>query len=255
MAAELRDFISLVMARQRDPLRTEDPEVVESPRLEKMMDSKISDGETAVSTGTDCDSAGNGCVRREAEKLSSSSITDVLVGSSNPSERWKPEFTHDRNAPFQEWQHQSQHVERPRSSLMMSSRTHSEMLESDSVNQAHHNLQAEASAGDEVASTSRIDTCPGSSPELDDLAFNHKMAERKRRKKHKDSLQMLRALLPNIKKKDKTSVLGHTVDYLKQLTAERHQLLERKRDLQAVIEKQDRELIRLQSSTQDNSRR
>eukprot|EP00246_Nothoceros_aenigmaticus_P005982 TRINITY_DN185_c0_g1_i2.p1 TRINITY_DN185_c0_g1~~TRINITY_DN185_c0_g1_i2.p1 ORF type:complete len:256 (+),score=31.39 TRINITY_DN185_c0_g1_i2:428-1195(+) len=255
MAAELRDFISLVMARQRDPLPIEESEVVESHRLEEPMDSKTSYSETAISRGTDCVSAGTGFFRRGAAKCSSSSITGTDVPSSliKPSKRWKPEFTHDRNAPFQEWQHQSRHVERLGTSLMMLSRTRSEVMESDSV--SHYSFQAEASAGDEAASTSRVDTSPGSSPGPDDLAFNHKMAERQRRKKQKDSLQMLRALLPTIRKKDKASVLDHTVDYLKQLTAERHQLLERKRDLQAVIEKQDRELIRLQSSTQDNSRR
>ncbi|KAK8597026.1 hypothetical protein V6N13_001648 [Hibiscus sabdariffa] len=55
------------------------------------------------------------------------------------------------------------------------------------------------------------------------------MAERRRRKRLNDRLSMLRAIVPKISKMDRTSILGDTIDYTKEL-------LERIKSLQQEIE-------------------
>ncbi|GKV19945.1 hypothetical protein SLEP1_g30138 [Rubroshorea leprosula] len=55
------------------------------------------------------------------------------------------------------------------------------------------------------------------------------MAERRRRKRLNDRLSMLRSIVPKISKMDRTSILGDTIDYMKEL-------LERIRTLQQEIE-------------------
>ncbi|XP_027354022.1 transcription factor bHLH93-like [Abrus precatorius] len=55
------------------------------------------------------------------------------------------------------------------------------------------------------------------------------MAERRRRKRLNDRLSMLRAIVPKISKMDRTSILGDTIDYMKEL-------LEKINNLQQEIE-------------------
>ncbi|KAL6603328.1 hypothetical protein ACP70R_043689 [Stipagrostis hirtigluma subsp. patula] len=57
------------------------------------------------------------------------------------------------------------------------------------------------------------------------------MAERRRRKRLNDRLSMLRSVVPKISKMDRTSILGDTIDYMKEL-------LERIKQLQEEIDEQ-----------------
>ncbi|AES95896.1 putative transcription factor bHLH family [Medicago truncatula] len=64
------------------------------------------------------------------------------------------------------------------------------------------------------------------------------MAERRRRKRLNDRLSMLRSIVPKISKMDRTSILGDTIDYMKEL-------LERISKLQEEIEKEGTNQINL----------
>ncbi|KAL3640380.1 hypothetical protein CASFOL_015348 [Castilleja foliolosa] len=52
------------------------------------------------------------------------------------------------------------------------------------------------------------------------------MAERRRRKRLNDRLSMLRSIVPKISKMDRTSILGDTIDYAKELLDKIHKLKE-----------------------------
>ncbi|KAM1552095.1 hypothetical protein FF1_044172 [Malus domestica] len=107
-----------------------------------------------------------------------------------------------------------------------------------------HNLetQAEAAAACKVEPTQSPDQVPsfnvGICVERNTRATNKKlqgqpsknlMAERRRRKRLNDRLSMLRSIVPKISKMDRTSILGDTIDYMKEL-------LERINNLQQEIE-------------------
>ncbi|CAK9177969.1 unnamed protein product [Ilex paraguariensis] len=63
------------------------------------------------------------------------------------------------------------------------------------------------------------------------------MAERRRRKRLNDRLSMLRSIVPKISKMDRTSILGDTIDYMKELLEKIHKLKED--DMKAGIDQMD----------------
>ncbi|KAL3526952.1 hypothetical protein ACH5RR_011608 [Cinchona calisaya] len=56
------------------------------------------------------------------------------------------------------------------------------------------------------------------------------MAERRRRKRLNDRLSMLRSIVPKISKMDRTSILGDTIDYMKELLDKINKLREERMD-------------------------
>ncbi|XP_009596776.1 transcription factor bHLH93-like [Nicotiana tabacum] len=66
------------------------------------------------------------------------------------------------------------------------------------------------------------------------------MAERRRRKRLNDRLSMLRSIVPKISKMDRTSILGDTIDYMKELIDKIHRLRE---DHEMEDETKDRKLL------------
>lgn len=69
----------------------------------------------------------------------------------------------------------------------------------------------------------------GKVKKIDGQPSKNLMAERRRRKRLNDRLSMLRSVVPKISKMDRTSILGDTIDYMKEL-------LERINNLQEEIE-------------------
>uniref|UniRef100_A0A5B7A3G8 Putative Beta HLH protein 93 n=1 Tax=Davidia involucrata TaxID=16924 RepID=A0A5B7A3G8_DAVIN len=59
---------------------------------------------------------------------------------------------------------------------------------------------------------------------LDGQPSKNLMAERRRRKRLNDRLSMLRSVVPKISKMDRTSILGDTIDYMKELLERIHNL-------------------------------
>ncbi|KAJ4953925.1 hypothetical protein NE237_030757 [Protea cynaroides] len=54
-------------------------------------------------------------------------------------------------------------------------------------------------------------------PEGDDVGVNHVLSERRRREKLKEKFHILKSLVPSVGKVDKASILGDTIEYLKEL--------------------------------------
>ncbi|KAJ9562479.1 hypothetical protein OSB04_007639 [Centaurea solstitialis] len=61
------------------------------------------------------------------------------------------------------------------------------------------------------------------------------MAERRRRKRLNDRLSMLRSIVPKISKMDRTSILGDTIDYMKELQEKIHNLKEQDIDESKLV--------------------
>ncbi|KAL5199814.1 hypothetical protein ABZP36_021017 [Zizania latifolia] len=72
---------------------------------------------------------------------------------------------------------------------------------------------------------------PSKKKRVEGMPSKNLMAERRRRKRLNDRLSMLRSVVPKISKMDRTSILGDTIDYMKEL-------LERIRQLQEEIDGQ-----------------
>ncbi|KAJ7556914.1 hypothetical protein O6H91_05G104300 [Diphasiastrum complanatum] len=69
----------------------------------------------------------------------------------------------------------------------------------------------------------------------EEAANNHRIAERKRRRKLGQQLSTLRSLIPSTSKGDKLSILENAISYLKELQASVEDLEKQKRELQSII--------------------
>nr|GMC56229.1 transcription factor bHLH93-like [Ipomoea batatas] len=97
----------------------------------------------------------------------------------------------------------------------------------------------QSSSVETPASAFHIGFCPekkaNKSKKLHGQPSKNLMAERRRRKRLNDRLSMLRSVVPKISKMDRTSILGDTIDYMKEL-------LERINNLQEEMEMGKNEL-------------
>ncbi|KAL5068220.1 hypothetical protein RYX36_019107 [Vicia faba] len=69
----------------------------------------------------------------------------------------------------------------------------------------------------------------------DELSANHVLAERRRREKLNERFIILRSLVPFVTKMDKASILGDTIEYLKQLRRKIQDLETRNRQMESEI--------------------
>ncbi|KAJ8453250.1 hypothetical protein Cgig2_008134 [Carnegiea gigantea] len=85
----------------------------------------------------------------------------------------------------------------------------------------------------------------GGTPQ-DELSANHVLAERRRREKLNERFIVLRSLVPFVTKMDKASILGDTIEYVKQLRKKIQDLEERALQMEA-------ERVRLLEATKGNT--
>nr|WAK86102.1 transcription factor bHLH56 [Nothapodytes nimmoniana] len=65
------------------------------------------------------------------------------------------------------------------------------------------------------------------------------MAERRRRKRLNDRLSMLRSIVPKISKMDRTSILGDTIDYMKELLEKINRIQDHQEDLDEGVDQKN----------------
>ncbi|XP_027365439.1 basic helix-loop-helix protein A-like isoform X2 [Abrus precatorius] len=81
-----------------------------------------------------------------------------------------------------------------------------------------------------AADTARL---RGKGTPQDELSANHVLAERRRREKLNERFIILRSLVPFVTKMDKASILGDTIEYVKQLRRKIQELEARNRQMEA----------------------
>lgn len=81
----------------------------------------------------------------------------------------------------------------------------------------------------------------------DELSANHVLAERRRREKLNERFIILRSLVPFVTKMDKASILGDTIEYVKQLRKKIQDLEARNRQMEADHRTKEGELQRTTS--------
>nr|DAD18927.1 TPA_asm: hypothetical protein HUJ06_020390 [Nelumbo nucifera] len=96
--------------------------------------------------------------------------------------------------------------------------------------------------------TGKVGLCKA---EGDDVDLNHVLSERRRREKMNEKFLVLRSLVPSISKVDKASILGDTIEYLKELER-RVEELESCRELSEFEAKARRKHPDIAERTSDN---
>ncbi|KAK7277647.1 hypothetical protein RJT34_22662 [Clitoria ternatea] len=90
---------------------------------------------------------------------------------------------------------------------------------------------------DDAEDTTRL---RGKGTPQDELSANHVLAERRRREKLNERFIILRSLVPFVTKMDKASILGDTIEYVKQLRRKIQDLEARNRQIEIEQQQQQR---------------